>query len=1185
MTDPAQTAAASAARDSAGPLEPTATLPDGTHRLAPPQRAGELGTFGRYRVLQKLGHGGMGAVYLGFDPVLDRKVALKVMLPQYAADAVARERFLREARTAAQVRSDHVVTIHDVDEQAGMPFIAMEYLLGMPLDRFLKTKGELPLEQVVRVGRETALGLFAVHELGLVHRDVKPANIWLEAPKGRVKLLDFGLARAADDDEHLTGEGAVLGTVVYMSPEQGRGLKVDHRTDLWSLGVMLYRLCTGKLPFKGTTPMATLTCIAIDAPVAPRAHNPDLPEAVEQVILTLLAKEPAARFQTAAEVVAALGAAVAAPPPSAVAAPESLHIGAQTQNVWDGIDVSESVAVPLAESAAAAGPKVPSHPRTAPKWPLAVAAVAALAAGAAVAAVLWPRKPPDAPPPPARKDDPPPPTPILPNAPPGVPSGTPGKVYPLPPNLVAAAVPVRPEEVFALDHLDPADPKFVPPGEKFPWQPKELVAVIGSHRLRMPGIVNHLAFAADGRTVFAALALGSAGPLVEAFDAASGERVKRPPLTSFSADGKWAAGGKRVYDLSDPNPAGVEYVSLPGPIVAPLGAGAALVEANGTLGVWKLGDKPAAVGPAVPAVTFALSPDRTRLVAAGADGRVAVYALSPTIGLVKWFDLPGDEGRVRIVTFTFGQLSVANDGRVALADVGGAARVWDTSGAAPKLTHSIAVAGGGPWDRVALLGESKLAVATEAYLLVRALTPSGVRPVGSASMSHTSGGCRALAASPDGRTLSTGHASGAVRLWAVADDGLAERPPFAPQMAFNAPVVSPDGRFAAPSGDDGRTHLWNLTNWTAAALEGKTSAARYAPDGRLLALSAGGRLGVGPAADPIGAERKAFSDMPPTDFSPDGRLLAVNKETRVGVWDVSGPEPREFGPPADAGFIPYAMRFTADGRFLLAARAPGGGEPGRFVVYAVTPTGLALRQDAPQFPSTGFALSPDGRAVAFSRTAGGLIACDLADGVVGPPRELKGVPAYWADYSPDGQLLLVGVSTGAQVLNAVTGDVLKDIPFRGAATGGRWHPDGRHAFVNALDRTTYVLRLEPDRWAAEAVLALRGKVRVNGGPTELFEVTELPAGRFALTEVNLNARARVTDEVVAKLAGCRELRTLGLNHSLVTDAGLETIRGYRSLSQVWLDRAKVTAKGVEELAKALPGCRIDWHGGEIRPKK
>ncbi|MCI0704487.1 MAG: protein kinase [Planctomycetia bacterium] len=396
--------------------------------FSPPQFAGELGTFGRYRVLKELGRGGMGAVYLGYDASLERKVALKVMLPDHAANPDARERFLREARSAAKIKSDHVVTIFDVGEEYGIPFIAMEYLLGYPLDKYLKEKGELPLPHILRIGRETALGLAAAHELGLVHRDIKPGNLWLEAPKGRVKLLDFGLARPMKDDIHLTGTGAVLGTPAYMSPEQGRGLKVDHRCDLFSLGVMLYRLSTGKLPFTGDSMMAVLTSLAVDTPTPVRQLKPDVPEALEAVINRLLEKNPADRFQTAKEVVDAIRAIEHPKPvpgvlPVVVPLPvQSLVVGAQTQNVWEGIDDSQSVPVPLAtgsetelQSSPAPNPQRTKPDRKLSKLP-AILACAVLVVAVVLLAVMmsWPKKEPVAqtngkenpPPPPVGKQPP-----------------------------------------------------------------------------------------------------------------------------------------------------------------------------------------------------------------------------------------------------------------------------------------------------------------------------------------------------------------------------------------------------------------------------------------------------------------------------------------------------------------------------------------------------------------------------------------------------------------------------------------------------------------------------------------------------------------------------------------------------------------------------------------------------------
>jgi serine/threonine protein kinase len=392
-------------------LDPTLARPGGDFVLptrkvepepnfAPPEKPGEVGTLGRYRVLKKLGRGGMGAVYLTYDTVLARRIALKVMLPQHAVDTEARERFLREARAAAAVSSDHVVTIFDVDEKQGVPFIAMEYLLGYPLDQYLRVNGELPLAQIFRIGRETALGLTAAHELGLVHRDVKPGNLWLEAPHGRVKLLDFGLARAQNDETHLTTSGLVVGTPAFMSPEQARGWKLDGRSDLFSLGVMLFRLATGKMPFNGTTTMAVLTSLAVDIPPLARQLKADVPEALEAIIAKLLAKDPAERYQTAWEVAEALRAAEL-PRPVMGAMPVvipvvPMAIPVQSENVWEAIEASGSSPQVLESGTMAESAAVPvsrKKPERKPSMlPAILAGVGLLLAVGVLVAVLSSKK-------------------------------------------------------------------------------------------------------------------------------------------------------------------------------------------------------------------------------------------------------------------------------------------------------------------------------------------------------------------------------------------------------------------------------------------------------------------------------------------------------------------------------------------------------------------------------------------------------------------------------------------------------------------------------------------------------------------------------------------------------------------------------------------------------------------------
>jgi eukaryotic-like serine/threonine-protein kinase len=278
--------------------------------------------IGEYRVLRKLGEGGMGAVYLAEDAALGRKVALKTMKRELAADRANRDRFAREARAAAAVEHDNIVPIWQIGAAAdGTPYIAMPFLQGEMLDARVKRDRAPDLELVLLVARDVADGLAAAHAAGLVHRDIKPGNIWLEgdpdAPDPakrarRAKVLDFGLARfVTPGATEITATGEVLGTPAYMAPEQARGAALDHRADLWSLGVTLYRMATGRLPFTGADAMALLFALASEAPLPVAQLNPHLPPALAALIDQLLEKDPNERPQTAGEVAARVRALVA----------------------------------------------------------------------------------------------------------------------------------------------------------------------------------------------------------------------------------------------------------------------------------------------------------------------------------------------------------------------------------------------------------------------------------------------------------------------------------------------------------------------------------------------------------------------------------------------------------------------------------------------------------------------------------------------------------------------------------------------------------------------------------------------------------------------------------------------------------------------------------------------------------
>ncbi|HEV3025605.1 MAG TPA: serine/threonine-protein kinase, partial [Pirellulales bacterium] len=277
--------------------------------LHPSDNAELLGTIGPYQVRELIGRGGMGIVFRAFDAKLNRVVAIKVLAPELAAQPTARRRFLREAQAAAAVAHPHVVTIHAVDEDQ-WPYLVMEFIDGQSLQEKIERSGSLKLAEVLRIGSQIAEGLAAAHKQGLIHRDVKPANILLENGVERVKITDFGLARAADDVT-ITRPGEISGTPQYMSPEQASGQRVDQRSDLFSLGCVLYAMCASRPPFRGDSLAAIVKKICDEAPQPLREIDQQVPEWLAAIIDRLLAKDPDRRFQSADEVAKTLGGALA----------------------------------------------------------------------------------------------------------------------------------------------------------------------------------------------------------------------------------------------------------------------------------------------------------------------------------------------------------------------------------------------------------------------------------------------------------------------------------------------------------------------------------------------------------------------------------------------------------------------------------------------------------------------------------------------------------------------------------------------------------------------------------------------------------------------------------------------------------------------------------------------------------
>ncbi|HTJ46333.1 MAG TPA: serine/threonine-protein kinase [Kofleriaceae bacterium] len=303
----ASVAPPAAAANAANPKTP----PEHDRTMTAPPKAAPTATPGalipgdvlanRYRIQRLLGKGGMGAVYLAHDEVLGDVVALKVISSAWSSDEAAMiDRFKREAAAARKVSSPNVIRIHDLGEaRPGLLYLSMEYVAGRTLADVISSRGLVPIGDCVDVLQQVCTGLAAAHDAGVIHRDLKPGNV-LVGERNHVKIIDFGLAKATAA-EGMTATGMLLGTPYYMSPEQVRGRRVDASTDIYSLGALAYHLVTGRPPFSGDNAIAVGFAHLSETPPPPKQLRPELPDALESVIMRALAKEPGDRPRTAAE--------------------------------------------------------------------------------------------------------------------------------------------------------------------------------------------------------------------------------------------------------------------------------------------------------------------------------------------------------------------------------------------------------------------------------------------------------------------------------------------------------------------------------------------------------------------------------------------------------------------------------------------------------------------------------------------------------------------------------------------------------------------------------------------------------------------------------------------------------------------------------------------------------------------
>ncbi len=975
------------------------------------RRAGEL-RLGPYLLLDRLGEGGMGTVYKARHSVMRRLVALKVIRRDRLAGRDSVRRFYREVRAVARLAHPNIVLAYDAAEVDGTHILVMEYVDGSDLARLVRRQGALPVAQACDYVRQAALGLQHAHEQGLVHRDVKPANLLLAQAgggAGMVKVLDLGLARlqlAAGEQTggELTAEGSVMGTPDYMAPEQGQqSHDVDIRADVYSLGCTLYFLLTGQVPFPGGTLAQKLIRHYRDQPAPVEGVRPDVPAALGEVLRKLMAKRPEERYQVPAE-----AAAVLLPfcPAGAVpaAAPVSVTVPVSVVSAASAGPATETVTLPA--TAPARPGRVVTWVRQSPRR-LAAVVGGVLLLAVVLVLLLRPRSG-------AGEDG---------DGPDG------GSRWP-------------------VDNLRPV----VAAGGQADWLPEGLVLVLGSHRGRHWGPVRAVAFSADGKLVASAgddqfICVWQADTL-EAYRVLKGH--KGPVLClAFAPDGRLLSGGQdrtvRLWDVArrkelrklegHTDPVACLAVSADGKRALSGGAGGV----DFTVRLWDLGSGEQRQcftehkGP-VSSVTFA------------ADGRQAVSG-SHDKTMRRW-DL-GTGKEVRRQEFlprgvnSNGHMTLSGDGKWGVFDTASGAGWMEVEAAQqPRITGdgqslgtlAVSTAGGrfagagGPRFTVYDLQSGALQRSFQPGepLSSLAFSPDGCRLVSGTDgglvqvwdiesgkevvprPGHT-GAVYALDIAKDGRHVLTGGVDKAVRLW-----DLASSPPGQEVKRLDghtAPVTTvvllPDGKRVVSASQDNTVRSWDL----------KTGKEQWrTPVPRVVGVSADGRLVGTPIANAaivLAAESgKQLQQVPvrfgtilSMAFSPDGRRwAALGDQPVLHVWTVKAEPALRDHPVGSAGF----GAFSADSRFLLT-----GHQDGAVHLWDMEKSqGAQLRTFAgivTQISSVAWAV--DQKAVAASSSKGRVFVWETDSGKVLGEWQMPGA-VHGVAFLPDGRHLLTANGNG-----------------------------------------------------------------------------------------------------------------------------------------------------------------------------